>query len=68
MKGVAFDIVFQNIDPEEQTFADILERSPNVVIATSRGEKMKCSIKKTFDDKHTERYDRLGNLCKINAS
>ncbi len=68
VKGVAFDIVFQNIDPEEQTFADILERSPNVVIATSRGEKMKCSIKKTFDDKHTERYDRLGNLCKINAS
>lgn len=33
VKGIAFDIVFQNPDPSEEEFAKILEINQNVVIA-----------------------------------
>lgn len=35
MKGIAFDIVFQNRDPSEEAFAKIMERYKNIVIATT---------------------------------
>jgi CHASE2 domain-containing sensor protein len=37
VKGIAFDIVFQNKDPDERVFAETLRQTPNVVIATTRG-------------------------------
>jgi class 3 adenylate cyclase/CHASE2 domain-containing sensor protein len=33
VKGIAFDIVFQNIDPDEEVFARTMENASNVVIA-----------------------------------
>jgi hypothetical protein len=35
VRGIAFDIVFQNPDPEEATFVTTLQRYPNIVIGTS---------------------------------
>ncbi len=37
VKGIAFDIVFQNADPDEQKFADVLSRYKNIVLAASQG-------------------------------
>lgn len=36
VKGIAFDIVFQNADPDEQKFAKILWNYKNIVLAASR--------------------------------
>ena len=33
MKGIAFDIIFQNADKDEQLFADTMAKYPNIVIA-----------------------------------
>lgn len=35
VKGIAFDIIFQNKDPDEQEFADILKKYKNIVIGTT---------------------------------
>ncbi len=42
VKGIAFDIVFQNVDPDEEKFASTLTRYPNVVIATTKDPKSTC--------------------------
>lgn len=42
MKGIAFDIVFQNKDPDEEKFAETMKKYPNVVIATTT-EEGECS-------------------------
>lgn len=36
VKGIAFDIVFQNADPDEQKFADVLSRYKNIVLAAAK--------------------------------
>lgn len=35
MKGIAFDIIFQNHDPDEQAFAQTLEKYDNIIIGTT---------------------------------
>lgn len=35
VKGIAFDIIFQNKDPDEQLFADTLKKYGNIVIGTT---------------------------------
>jgi CHASE2 domain-containing sensor protein len=35
VKGIAFDIVFQNRDPDEEKFAETMKRYGNIVIATT---------------------------------
>ena len=35
MKGIAFDIIFQNKDPDEERFAEVLKNSKNSVIAST---------------------------------
>jgi CHASE2 domain len=42
VKGIAFDIVFQNKDPGEKVFADTLTKYPNIVIATTVGDTTEC--------------------------
>ena len=50
VKGIAFDIVFQNADlwktsdgsTEEEKFAQTLVQYPNIVIATTNGKEEKC--------------------------
>ena len=66
VKGIAFDIVFQNIDPTEDEFASVLSKYPNVVIATTTWEKMKCALKKDDSNSQGERYDLKGNPCVLN--
>lgn len=41
-KGIAYDIVFQNADDEEQSFIDALKRHPNTVIATTQPDGVVC--------------------------
>lgn len=36
VKGIGFDIVFQNADPEEDAFAAVMSQYSNIVIATTR--------------------------------
>lgn len=38
VKGIAFDIVFQNADPGEELFAKTLSKYPNIVLATEYHE------------------------------
>lgn len=42
MKGIAFDIVFQNTDPDEALFAETLKKYKNVVIASSYTRSTTC--------------------------
>ncbi len=50
VKGIAFDIIFQNADTEktsdgdteEEKFAKTLTQYPNIVISTTEGESEKC--------------------------
>ena len=35
MKGIGFDIVFENTDPDEEAFRATLASYPNIVIATT---------------------------------
>lgn len=42
VKGIAFDIVFQNKDPDEEKFAETMKKYTNVVIATTT-ENGECS-------------------------
>lgn len=35
MKGIAFDIIFQNKDPDEERFSEVLKNSKNSVIAST---------------------------------
>lgn len=41
VKGIAFDIVFQNKDPDEERFAETMKKYGNIVIATTL-EEGKC--------------------------
>lgn len=41
VKGIAFDIVFQNRDPDEERFAETMKKYGNIVIATTL-EEGKC--------------------------
>ena len=34
VKGIAFDIIFQNSDPDETSFVDTLKKNNNIVLAT----------------------------------
>jgi len=47
VKGIAFDIVFQNADPEEEKFAETLTKNKNIVIASMDGEGAKCILDTT---------------------
>ncbi len=38
MKGIAFDIIFQNADPDEAEFAEVMRNYGNVVISASIGD------------------------------
>ncbi len=53
MKGIAFDILFQNADPDEAEFAGVMKRYGNIVIAASVGEAdkqyLECSDDGTCD-------------------
>lgn len=46
VKGIGFDIIFQNSDPDERVFADTLRKYSNIVLATGYTEEPVC----TFDD------------------
>jgi adenylate cyclase len=38
VKGIAFDIIFQNADPDEAEFAEVMRKYGNVVISASIGD------------------------------
>lgn len=42
VKGIAFDIVFQNSDPNEDDFAEVLKKYKNIVIASSYAPDFSC--------------------------
>ncbi len=42
VKGIGFDIIFQNSDPDEQIFADTMRKYDNIVIASMRYDGGKC--------------------------
>lgn len=50
VKGIAFDIVFQNADPDEDAFATVLKKYKNVVIASTYERGTVC--KKDADGKY----------------
>jgi len=42
VKWIAFDIIFENADPDEEIFAKTLEKYTNIVLATDYNEKTTC--------------------------
>lgn len=55
VKGIAFDIIFQNRDPDEQVFADILQKHDNIVIGTTA----RCIPNKQITENSTSAVDSV---------